>query len=205
MDTRPSILHPAMMYALYAPYWKQQTSLRWVQQFARFQRVQPPVIPELQLPREYVALRFYFSKCFPETPANRAIVSSLLESLTAETHVVLLGTGIRVDDHHDFEIDRSDRIHTVQHVMRPGTNLAVQTAVIAGARAFMGTYGGFSYLAPLCGVNTVALYSIRNYFAYHLDFAQHMFDAVGGGSLTVVDAATRPLMRHIAAAASQRL
>jgi hypothetical protein len=176
-----------------------------VQQFAKFVRVTPPAIPELQLPREYVAVRFYFSACFPETAENRALVHSLIESLTAETHVVVLGSGVSLDDHRDLVIGRSDRLHTVEHLIRPETNLAVQTAVIGGAQAFVGTYGGFSYLAPLCGVNTIALYSLRNYFAYHLDFAQHIFDAVGGGSLTVMDAATRPLIRHIAAAASQRL
>ena len=31
-------------------------------------------------------------------------------------------------------------------------NLAVQTALVAGASAFVGTYGGFSYLAPFLGV-----------------------------------------------------
>ena len=36
--------------------------------------------------------------------------------------------------------------------MTPENNLAVQTEVIRGAEAFVGTYGGFSYLAPLCGV-----------------------------------------------------
>jgi hypothetical protein len=31
-----------------------------------------------------------------------------------------------------------------------------------------------------------------------MDFAHQLFDTIGGGSLTVVDAATRPLMRHLA-------
>jgi hypothetical protein len=107
-----------------------------------------------------------------------------------------------VDDHHDFEMIRADRVHTVDHLMTPENNLAVQTAVIAGARSFIGTYGGFSYLAPLCGVSTVALYSRRTFFTYHMDFAQQLFDTVGGGSLTVIDAATRPLMRHLASSAA---
>jgi hypothetical protein len=203
MGSRSGALHPAMMYALYMPYWKQQTSSRWIDQFAEHLRITPPVIPELRLPAEYVAVRFYFSECFPDTPQNREVVDALIRSLAAETHVVLLTPRVRVDDHHDFEAIRSERVHTVDHLMRPGNNLAVQTAVIAGARAFVGTYGGFSYLAPLCGVNAVALYSRRTYFAYHLDFAQQVFDAIQGGSLTVIDAATWPLMRHVGAAAAQ--
>ena len=205
MGGRASLLHPAMMYGLYTPYWLQQTSPRWVRQFATFARVQPPLIPGLQLPREYVALRFYFSKCFPETPDNQALVTSIVQSLTTDTHVVLLGSGVALDEHRDVRAERSDRVHTVDHLMRPETNLAVQTAVIAGARAFIGTYGGFSYLAPLCGVNTIALYSRRNFYPHHLDFAQHIFSLVSGGSLTVMDAATFPLMRLLAAAAPQTL
>lgn len=199
---RPGVLHPAIMYALYMPYWKQQTSRRWVEQFADFRTIIPPAVQGLQLPRDYVAVRFYFSECFPDTPSNRSLIAGIVDSLTAETDVVLLGAGVQVDDHHDFRMGRSERVHTVEHLMRPETNLAVQTAVIAGARAFVGTYGGFAYLAPLCGVNAVALYSQRTYFVYHLDFAQQVFDSIGGGSLTVVDAETRGLMRHIGAAAA---
>ena len=39
-------------------------------------------------------------------------------------------------------------VHTIDHLMTPEDNLAVQTAVVAHATAFVGTYGGFSYLAP---------------------------------------------------------
>ena len=35
----------------------------------------------------------------------------------------------------------------------------MQTAVIAGARAFVGTYGGYAYLAPFCNVPAIAFYS----------------------------------------------
>ena len=198
MGERPGLLHPAIMYALFMPYWKQQASRKRAEEFSEYARITPPVITGLQLPREYVAVRFYFSDCFPDTPDNREVVRSVIRSLAVDTDVVLLGSGVRVDDHHDFEMPRSDRVHTVDHVMRPENNLAVQTAVIGGAKAFFGTYGGFSYLAPLCGVKTVALYSRRTFFEYHMDFAQQLFDTVGGGSLTVIDAATRPLMRHLA-------
>lgn len=198
MGERPDLLHPAMMYAVFMPFWKQQVPRGWVEHFSEFARITPPAVPGLQLPREYVAVRFYFSDCFPDTAGNRDLVASLIQSLAAETDVVLLGAGVRVDDHRDFAMAASGRVHTVDHLMRPENNLAVQTAVIAGSKAFIGTYGGYSYLAPLCGVNTVALYSRRTFFVYHMDFAQQLFETVGGGSLTVVDAATRPLMRHLA-------
>lgn len=214
VERRASVLHPAMMYALLAPYWDQRTSLQWVHQFASFTRIQPPAVSNLRLPREYVAVRFYFSKCFPETPENQALVSGLIQSLAAETDVVLLGGGVPLDEHRDVAQGpkgpglraggrTSTRIHTVGGLMQPATNLAVQTAIIGGAKAFIGTYGGFSYLAPLCGVDTVALYSRRNFYPHHLYLAQQVFAAIDGGSLTVMDGATWPLARYLAAAVSQ--
>jgi len=204
---RLSVLHPSMMYSLYMPYWKERASIRGVQQFARFAAIRPPVTTGLDLPGDYVALRFYFSKNFPDSPENHAFIHSLIESLTADTHVVLLGTGASLDEHSDFIVGRSDRVHTVQHAIRPETNLAVQTAVIGGAQGFIGTYGGFAYLPPLCGVNTIAVYSQRSVyaaFAYHLDFAQQLFQSVDGGTLTLMDVSTQSFMRHLAAAASPR-
>jgi hypothetical protein len=51
----------------------------------------------------------------------------------------MLGPGVRVDDHRDFTPIASSRIHTVDDLMTPERNLEIQTAVIAGARAFVGT------------------------------------------------------------------
>jgi len=197
---RVGVLHPALMYALYMPYWKQVTSLRWVEQFASFARISPPSVSGLALPSEYVAVRFYFSDCFPDTPSNRALVEEVVKAVSRERNVVILSSGARVDDHRDAAVlpGSSGRVYTLDHLTRPETNLALQTAVIAGASAFIGTYGGFSYLAPLCGVNTVALYSIGNYYSHHLDFAQHVLAEVQGGSLTVIDAAMRDLVGEIA-------
>jgi hypothetical protein len=196
-----SIVHPALMYSLYMPYWKQQEAVTWVTSAAEFRRIDPPRLPQLdgRLPAEYVAVRLYFSDCFPDTPANRAVAADVVRSIAEEIPVVLLGPGFRVDDHHDFSLAQSARVVTLEDVMRPDTNLAVQTAVIGGARGFVGTYGGFSYLAPLCGVQTLALYSDRNYFAHHLEFARMVFDEVKTAPFTSVDVAVLPLLRPIAA------
>ncbi|MEQ1730933.1 MAG: hypothetical protein ABL982_21400 [Vicinamibacterales bacterium] len=191
-------LHPSWMYALCMPYWKQSASIRWVDEFMDVAKIEPPVIPGLTLPSDYVAVRFYFSDCFPDTVDNRALVKATVTSIARERNVVLVGSGVSVDEHADVPVELSERIHTVNHLIRPENNLAVQTAVIARAAAFIGTYGGFSYLAPLCGVDTVAFYSENNYYEHHLDFAQQMFEKVGGGTLTVVDGAMRALVGQIA-------
>jgi hypothetical protein len=79
--------------------------------------------------------------------------------------------------------------------MTPERNLAVQTAVIGRARAFVGTYGGYSYLAPLCGVPSLAFYSARTYKTQHLHMADRVFERLGGAGLVPIDVAALPLVR----------
>jgi hypothetical protein len=149
-----------------------------------------------RLPAEYVAVRFYFSACFPDTPSNRAFADSVMTRLAESTNVVVLNTGINLDDHRDYVAGTRDRIHYVDDLMTPDGNLEVQTAVIAGARAFVGTYGGFSYLAPLYGVQSLAFYSeYDQFFAHHLDFAQRVFHRLGAGSLVPLDVRDADVIR----------
>jgi hypothetical protein len=188
---RPSVLHPSLMYTLFMPYWAVEEPRRWVEQFAEFIRLDPPdIIDAAKLPREFIAARFYFSDAFPDTPDNRAFAAAWIRAAATQHDVVVIGSGVRVDDHADFAIGTSNRIHSVDHLMQPATNLAVQTAVIGRASAFIGTYGGFAYLAPFCGVNALAVYSRPSYYENHHVLATTAFAAVGGGTLTVADADT---------------
>ena len=79
--------------------------------------------------------------------------------------------------------------------MVPERNLAVQTAVIAGAHSFVGTYGGYSYLAPFCGVPSLAFYSRRTFQSPHLDVARRLFERLGSAPLVPVDVSDLPLLR----------
>ena len=75
-------------------------------------------------PRDYVAVRFYFSSSVSRTrPTNRAFAESTVRGLAASTDVVMLSPGFRVDDHRDFTPDASSRIHTVDDLMTPERNL----------------------------------------------------------------------------------
>jgi hypothetical protein len=193
---RADLLHPGMMYRLFMPFWRQIAPLSRVEQYATYSRIEPiddPVLSEL--PEEYVAARFYFSDCFPDTPANRAHVESIIAAISRQVPVVLLNTPFSVDDHRDIRAT-GGRVQTVDAShMTPERNLAVQTAVIARAKAFVGTYGGYSYLAPFCGVPSLAFYSVQTYKAHHLHAAQHVFERLGGASLVPLDVASFPLVR----------
>jgi hypothetical protein len=101
----------------------------------------------LDLPSQpYTAVKFYFNDCFPETERNRQFVHDTLAALSVRGPVVSLATGLRLDDHGDE--GHVGGVIPFPAEIRPQENLAVQAAIVARASAFVGTYGGFSYLAP---------------------------------------------------------
>jgi hypothetical protein len=64
----------------------------------------------------------------------------------------------------------------------------LQTRVICGSRGFIGTYGGFSYLAPFYGVRSVSFFSRRFGFeSHHLDLANRVFDRLLPGGFLALD------------------
>jgi hypothetical protein len=192
----PLLLHPAMMYVLFMPFWRRDASIQRVHEYSRYRRYERLPVDDLglKLPERYVAVRFYFSDCFPDTPGNRRFVAQTLKGLAERSDVVVLHAGIGLDDHADAVPAGDRRIHVVDAGATPRENLAVQTAVISRAQSFVGTYGGFSYLAPLYGVDTLAFYSERNFQVSHLHAADHASQAVGGGRLTLLDVADAALV-----------
>lgn len=192
---RPELLHPGLMYRLFMPFWKDLAPITRVEKYAWYGRFNAPDDPVLNdVPDRYVAARFYFSECFPDTTANRAFVSSTIDGISREAPVVLLNTPFAVDDHRDAEAF-GGRVHTLGARMAAPRNLAVQTAVIARARAFVGTYGGYSYLAPFCGVPSFAFYSQPTFKVQHLHVAQHVFARLGGPTVTPLNVSTVPVLR----------
>jgi hypothetical protein len=192
---RPELLHPGLMYRLFMPFWKDLASIARVEKYATYERLAAPDDRVLEeLPGDYVAVRFYFSECFPDTPANRAFVSSTVDAISRQAPVVLLNTPFAVDDHRDAE-SAGGRVHTVGSQMAPASNLAVQTAVIARARAFVGTYGGYSYLAPFCGVPSLAFYSEPTFKVHHLQVAQQAFARLGGPTVVPLNVSAVPVLR----------
>ena len=196
--TAYGLIHPAMMYTLFYPYWRRDAPFSRVAAYARFRRHEPPPLGGLegQLPAEYTAVRFYFSDCFPDTPENRRFAAATVQRLAEQGEVVVLKVGGGLDDHSDMTASVRQRVHVVDAGQSLRDNLGVQSAVIARARAFVGTYGGFSYLAPIYGVDSLAFYSHKTFQVTHLHAAQHMLGEVGGGALMPLDVAQTPLLEQ---------
>jgi hypothetical protein len=176
------VLHPSTMYELISPYWFGHVGPEWVFHHSRYRKLQDGdgTSPVGHL-GTYTAVKFYFNESFPDDEQTRAFVHQIVRTLTAEGPVVLLTTALNVDDHGAVDI-REDGLVTLPDVPAPA-NLAAQSAVVAGARAFVGTYGGFSYLAPFHGVPATAYYVHNRFSPRHLTMARAALASVGSGAL----------------------
>ena len=189
-------IHPEQMYRMFMPFWREEAGLAAVDRFTRYRQFEPLIDPVLDgLPSEYVAARFYFSDCFPDTAENRAFARMAIATLAERTPVVLLNPGHRVDDHADLTAAEGGRVFSISAGLAPERNLAVQSAVIGRARAFVGTYGGYSYLAPFYGVPALAFYSDRTFKPHHLHVAQRVFERLGTATVIPLDVAHAALVQ----------
>ncbi|MBM3777944.1 MAG: hypothetical protein FJW23_06835 [Acidimicrobiia bacterium] len=187
VGTRVSVLHPGYLYQMAAGYLDGMTGVRPMLELLRHRRITPPprtLVPGL--PPEYVAAKFYFSDAFPDVPENRRFVDQLLAQAAEQYPVVLLDQGARVDDHPQYLNDRHATLTSLGATVTPAGNLDVQTSVVGHARAFLGTYGGFSYLAPMCGVETVVFHAGGEFYLHHRHLADEAFASIQARPLTVL-------------------
>jgi hypothetical protein len=178
-----TLIHPSMMYRLFHFFFGQAQPISMVERHTSHEPIAPPAdepVPLDDLPAEYVAVKAYFSSCFPDNPANREFVTDLIGGIAEDREVVLLDTGLRIDDHDDFHLDRPN-VHTLRESLPPERNLAIQTRLIAGADALVSTYGGFSYLGPYLGVPSLCFYSDENFNHGHLDMMRRAGQTLAGG------------------------
>ena len=192
----PRVLHPEALYNFYYASLRlnQSTFARAVEQTdagargacALYPRMPRPELGPLAdvLPDEFVAVRFYFRPSFPDTPENRAFAQTTIDALSRSGNVVLLNSGVEVDDHRDLDTDWPENVIRLDGHMQPHDNLHVQTVTLGAARAYVGTYGGLSYLAPFLGVPSLA-FSERplDTHRWHEELAQRIFDGPGWGRL----------------------
>jgi hypothetical protein len=186
-------LHPAAMYRLFAALWRKRATVGLVESFTAHQVLAPSGPVEAHelpagVPRDYLVAKFYFSKAFPDNTENRRFVSSLVRRVSAQAPLVLLSTSVRLDEHSDFQAASGSGVFVLDTHAMPQKNLDLQTRVISGSRGFIGTYGGFSYLAPFYGVRSVSFFSRRFGFeSHHLDLANRVFDRLLPGGFLALD------------------
>jgi hypothetical protein len=179
-----AMLHPATMYRLFRPFWWGHVDESWVHRFTRYRRFAAPAgAGTMWGPpsggSSYVAVKFYFNDCFPATDVDLAFVRQVMQACAERGPVVSLTTGLNIDDHGGAEATDA-RVREALRDVEPRSNLLVQSAVVAGASRFVGTYGGFSYLAPFYGVPSTAYYADPAGFSpRHLLMARSALAALG--------------------------
>ena len=183
-----SVWHPGLMYRLFRAFWYGDRSLDFVLRHTDFRSIaaiEPAAMSGL--PDQYVAVKFYTGPALPDTDANRAALFELVQRLAARTPVVMLDTGWSVDEHRDYGFEGFRNVTTLAPALDPKTNLGQQTRVIAGARQFVGTCGGLAWLAPLLGVDTLAVYEDDRYLTAHLYAAKYAYRRTGAARFSTLN------------------
>jgi hypothetical protein len=195
------------MYKLLRFFWFEKASVRLLTEHAEYRRMDGPAeaghygspgVDVMEgLPREYVAVRFYFRPSFPDTPENRRFASDVIRSISRDIPVVLLNTGLNLDDHEDVDVANNKGVHKVDHLMTPQRNLEIQTRIISEARAFVGSYGGLAYLGPFYGVPSVGFYSAESeLIPAHLDVGWRLGKTMGA-PLTALHVSSAGMLRML--------
>jgi hypothetical protein len=186
--SRVQVLHPSLMYRLFRQFWSGHRPLGFMDSHTRYARVSPPVIADLSaLPADYIAVKFYAAKSMPDTPHIRQILRDTIAALAEQGPLVVLDTGLHLDDHDDYLFPSSARVIHARDLMIPKNNLGVQTQIIAGARAFVGTCGSVAWLAPMLGIDTMAVLADAKFLHSHLHVARRVYTLMKGGQFAPLD------------------
>lgn len=154
-------LHPAWMYQTLQPFWNGDRGLTWVEQALRFAPVPIPQIP-MDLPPRYVAVSFYARGTWPPTSQTADCARETIALIAKQIPVVILHQGLHMDDHVEYvpkSLPENVILLSDKTSITPQNSLAVISAVMAKASAFVGTYGGLSHLALRYGIPSVNLFT----------------------------------------------
>ena len=154
-------LHPQVMFKLFKRRWSGLAGETFVSRYTRLQSIGAEVRDATKrlgaLPSDYVAVDFRFSEALPDTPQSRALVRRFVLKLSQAVDVFLIEPPLDAESGPMAGIGPEPRIHRIEKEIRPSEILAVQSGVIAGARAFVGTFGAMSYLGQALGRTVIGV------------------------------------------------
>ena len=172
----PAVCHPSLMYRLFNRFWFGNRALDLVLSRTRYVPMRVATPPsEMGLPDRYIAAKFYTGAALPDTPESRQALRGLVRSAARQAPVVMLDTGMATDEHEDYLFRDIPNVISLRDHLEPHSNLGVQTRVIAGAQGYLGTCGSLAWIAPLLGVDTLAVYSEERFLVSHVFFATQAY------------------------------
>ena len=171
MDAGPT-LHPSLMFRLFRHVWYGTLPFDFFWDRTRYVGVAHAAPPDLRLPvdlpESFSVVKFYSGAALPAADWTRQRLRAMVAREAAVRPVIVLDTGVAVDEHEDYAFTDIANVTSAAAWMTPATNLAVQSALIARSHLFMSTCGGLAWLAPFLGTPTVAAYADDKLLAPHL-------------------------------------
>ena len=173
-----AVVHPSVLFRLCSKVWRGALSSQWLSEHARYEHCETssdatPAAAHVAEP--YVAASFWFNSCFPDSPLHRRVVRDVLAELSQRVDVIVVDQG---GVHGLFDsIQAGDRVRVMKSA-ETDDRIRVQARVVAGARAFVGTFGGLSLMAPFYNVPTSLLFGAEvGLFPQHAAVSRSMAGA----------------------------
>ena len=94
----------SLMYQLFWPIFQNRLPIRNMLRHVHYRaaiKARSAARSGTRASRDYVAMRFYFRPSFPDTEANRNFVWQGGQARLGRVPLVLLNTGLSIDDHID--------------------------------------------------------------------------------------------------------
>ena len=197
-----AVCHPSLMYRLFNRFWFGNRALDLV--ISRTRHVPLTVAPpaDLGLPARYIAVKFYTGAALPDTAEYRCALREMVRLMALRLPVVTLDTGMTTDEHEDYLFRDVPNVISLRDRLTPQTNLGLQASVIAGAQRFVGTCGSVAWMAPMLGVDTIAVYAEERFLVSHIVFASQVYWRMGAARFDTLDLRAAMQMDSLAPAAT---
>lgn len=192
------VCHPSLMFRLFRQFWLGNRSLDFVLNHTRYLPIRFAGSDPGPLPCEFVAVKLYTGRALANTPSIRSGVEELVRQIAQRLPVIVLDTGMGLDDHEDYTFDNIPGVTSFRRMMTPQNNLAVQAEVIRRASLFVGTCGSLAWLAPMLGVPTMAVYADDRLLTPHLYFARHAYRLMRAAPFMTIDLRTVQFLDSVA-------
>jgi len=189
------IIHPSTMWKEVLPWAEGKAFINNILSMFSFKKFEisekyKNIVDKFNLPRKYLAVKFYESRLFPRTQKNILFIKNLINLLTKKVYLVNLNNS-KIDNHSSFSFDFNNQIVSITDQLKSEINLGVQTEIIRRSSGFLGTNGGFSVLPAFVGKPSLNFYSttlskfMPTYFQHEI-MAKKIFDDFGIDSYTVM-------------------
>ncbi len=188
-DVEPEVLHPSLIFRVCSRIWNGTLPHDWLAEHGVYDYLQPTLTRDDTIcpPEPYVVASFWFSSCFTDTRQHRHLIHLALSELSQRMPVVVVDTGgfPGVPE----SLDASGDIRVVPGPQHSEGQLGLQSRIIAGSRAYVGSFGNISQLAPFFRVPSLLVFDEEGgHSAHHRRTARTIADVMDDRTTDIVRA-----------------